>query len=256
MALELPSFSGFDLSGKRALVVGASSGIGLAGAVALAQSGAKVYAAARSADVLAELCAELRARGHDATAVSLDVRESRAVDAVFAEHGPFDVVVNSAGTNRLASMVDVTDEDIDVLFQLNVKAAFYVARAAARTMRDAGIAGSIISVSSQMGVVGNVDRSVYSATKHALEGMTKSLAWDMGKHGIRANTICPTFIETALTGPILERPGAREWFLSQIAFGRPGTVSEVMGPIVFLASDASSLVTGASLLVDGGWSAR
>jgi NAD(P)-dependent dehydrogenase (short-subunit alcohol dehydrogenase family) len=256
MTIDIPQAPGFDLNGKRALVVGASRGIGLAAAAALAQSGAEVTAAARSLEDLEELCLGLREKGHRATAVAVDAVDSEAIDALLATHGPFHIVVNSVGSNRLAPLVEVTNADLDAILELNVKTAFYIARAAVRTMRAAGIAGSIITVSSQMGLVGNVERSVYSATKHALEGMTKSLAWEVGKYGIRANTVCPTFIETALAAPILARPGAREWVESQTAFGRTGRLEEIMGPIVFLASDASSLVTGAALVADAGWTAR
>lgn len=256
MTVEVPQFPGFSLNGKRALVVGASRGIGLAAAAALAQSGAEVTAASRSMAALEEFSATLRAQGHKATPVAVDAVDPHAVDALFRERGPFDVVVNSVGSNRLSRLVDVTNEDLDVLLDLNVKSAFYIARAAARSMQAERVAGSIITVSSVMGLVGNVERGVYSATKHAIEGMTKSLAWEVGKFGIRVNTVCPTFIETALAKPILERPGVREWGISQIALGRIGELEEVMGPFVFLASDASSLVTGASLAVDGGWTAR
>jgi len=256
MTLEIPQTPSFRLDGKRSLVVGASRGIGLAAAAALAQAGAEVVAAARSKEDLDEFCAELNAQGHKALAVALDAVDSDAVDALFASQGPFDVVVNSVGTNRLARLVDVTNEDLDFLLDVNVKSAFYIARAAARTMQDSGIAGSIITISSQMGHIGGTDRSVYSATKHALEGMTKSLAWEVGKNGIRANTVCPTFIETALAIPILARPGVREWGVSQIALNRLGHIEEVMGPVLFLASDASSLVTGSAIMLDGGWTAR
>ncbi|TFD46909.1 SDR family oxidoreductase [Cryobacterium frigoriphilum] len=256
MSIEIPQTPGFDLRGKRALVVGASRGIGLAAAAALAQAGAEVFAAARSLEDLEELCHGLREHGHQAYAVEVDATDSEAIDTLFAAHGPFHIVVNSVGSNRLAPLVDVTNADLDAMLELNVKTAFYIARAAVRTMRAAGLPGSIVTISSQMGLVGNVDRSVYSATKHALEGMTKSLAWEAGIYGIRANTVCPTFIETSLSAPILARSGVRRWAESQTAFGRIGRIEEIMGPIVFLASDASSLVTGAALAVDAGWTAR
>ncbi len=256
MTSDIPKTPSFRLDGRRALVVGASRGIGLASAAALAQAGAEVIAAARSSEDLEEFCSALNAQGCASSPVTLNAVDSAAVDAVFADHGPFDIVVNSVGTNRLAHLVDVTDEDLDYLLEVNVKAAFYIARAAARTMQEAGIQGSIITISSQMGLIGGTDRSVYSATKHALEGMTKSLAWEVGKNGIRVNTVCPTFIETALAIPILERPGVRAWGVSQIALNRLGRIEEVMGPVLFLASDASSLVTGSALMLDGGWTAR
>ncbi|BBU31001.1 3-oxoacyl-ACP reductase [Burkholderia sp. THE68] len=251
----LPRAPGFSLQGRRALITGAGRGIGLAAAAALAQAGASVTLAARSADELERACAQIDADGGQSRHIVLDVTDSRAVNAAIDEAGPFDILVNCAGMNRPKPLVDVTDEDIDAILDLNVKAVFHVSRAVAKRMLREGIAGSIINVSSQMGHVGSPKRTVYCASKHAIEGMTKALAWELGPHGIRVNTLCPTFIETAFTASMFDAPGFREWVTERIALGRVGRVEEVMGAIVFLAGDASTLMTGSALMLDGGWTA-
>ena len=185
----------------------------------------------------------------------LDVTDARAVDAAIATRPPFHILVNNAGMNRPRPLADTPDEDIDAVFDLNVKATFYVTRAVARRLLAVGEKGSIINVSSQMGHVGSPRRTLYCATKHAVEGMTKALAWELGPAGIRVNTVCPTFIETAFTAPMLAEPAFRDFVVGKIALGRIGRVEEVMGPIVFLASEASSLMTGSALMLDGGWTA-
>ncbi|WP_175020811.1 SDR family NAD(P)-dependent oxidoreductase [Burkholderia aenigmatica] len=252
MKMKMP---GFRLDGKTALVTGAGRGIGLAAAVALAQAGARVTLAARSGDELRAACESIGAAGGASDYVVLDVTDAAAVDTVVSSRGPFNILVNSAGMNRPRPIVDVLDADIDDMLALNVKAAFYLCRSVARGLIRAGQDGSFITVSSQMGHVGSAGRTVYCATKHAVEGMTKALAWELGAYRIRVNTLCPTFIETALTEPMFKVDGFRDWVTSRIALGRVGRLDEVMGPVVFLASDASSLMTGSALMLDGGWSA-
>ena len=255
--MQTPSFR---LNGKRALVTGGSKGIGLAAAHALAQAGAQVCIAARNAPDLLAACDQIAAAaGIDAAQVShavLDVQNSAAVDALFAQQGPFDIVVNNAGTTRSKFIDDATDEDLDAVLNLNVKAAFYVLRAAARGLKAAGKTGSLINMSSQMGHVGGPKRTLYCTSKFAIEGMTKALAWELGSLNIRVNSICPTFIETELTAKALQDPAFHDYVVSNIALGRLGRLEEIMGAVVFLASDASSLVTGSALMVDGGWTAR
>ena len=195
---------------------------------------------------------------------SLDVTHSVLVtqwlqsDAL--ANGPFQVLVNNAGTNRPSNLVDMQDADLDAVIDINIKAAFYVTRAVAQSLLAVGDdvkkPASIINVSSQMGHVGGPKRSVYCATKHAIEGMTKALAWELGKQSIRVNTICPTYIETPMTAGMLADPAFRDFAENGTALGRVGQLEEVMGAIVFLASDASSLVTGSALMLDGGWTAR
>lgn len=252
MTLPAPNFR---LDGKTALVTGASRGIGLASAVALAQAGASVTLAARSEDELAAACKDIQAHGGQADYVVLDVTDSAAVTSMIASRGPFNILVNNAGMNRPKLLVDVTDEDLDDIFTLNVKSVFYVARAVAKGLLEAGQPGSIINISSQMGHVGGPRRTVYCASKHAVEGMTKALSWELGQKNIRVNTICPTFIETALTKGMFDDPEFKQSVLSKIALGRVGQTEEIMGAVVFLASDASSLVTGSALMLDGGWTA-
>ncbi|MEM9436549.1 MAG: SDR family oxidoreductase, partial [Pseudomonadota bacterium] len=240
----------FRLDGKRAFVPGGSRGIGLACAAALGEAGADVVIAARSADQVADAAEEMRAAGYAATGVALDVTDRAAVAALCAE--PFDILCNSAGLARHASTLDVTEEDFDSVSALNFKAAFFLAQTVARGMPRGG---AIIQISSQMGHVGGVDRSVYAATKHAVEGMTKAMAIDLGPKGIRVNTICPTFIRTPLTEQTFSNPERVKWIEEKIKLGRVGEVEDIMGAVVYLASEASALVTGTSILVDGGWTA-
>ncbi|MFY0480634.1 SDR family NAD(P)-dependent oxidoreductase [Achromobacter marplatensis] len=253
--IALPKGPGFRLDGRRALVTGGSGGIGLAAAAALGRAGAHVTVAARREPELAQVCEALRAEAIDCAALVLDVTDSAAVDQAIAAGGPFDILVNNAGMNRPKPLVEQSDEDIDAVLELNVKAAFYTSRAVARRLLTEGMPGSIINVSSQMGHVGSPRRTLYCASKHALEGMTRALAWELGTAGIRVNTVCPTFIETPMTAGMLEQPGFRDWVCARNALGRVGRLDEVMGAIVFLASDASSLMTGSALMLDAGWTA-
>ena len=251
----LPRAPGFRVDGRRALVTGASRGIGLAAAAALADAGAVVTLAARSAAELDQTCELIRQAGGQCDSLLLDVTDSKAVTEQLAAREPYQILVNNAGTNRPRPLVEVEDSDIEAVIDLNLKATLYVARAVARGLLKAGLPGSIINVSSQMGHVGSPRRTLYCASKHAVEGMSKALAWELGPARIRVNTLCPTLIETALTAPMFEDAGFRDWVLSRIALGRIGQLHEIMGPVVFLASDASSLMTGSALMLDGGWTA-
>ena len=246
----LPVTPSFRLDGRRALVTGAGRGIGLALAAALADAGAEVTLVARSA---AEVAAGAGAMG--GTAAVLDVSDLATVKAFLDERPAFHILVNNAGTNRPKPMQDVSEADYDAVLGLNVKAAFFVAQNVVRRMLAEGIAGSLIHIGSQMGHVGGVNRSLYCASKWALEGMSKAFALDLAAHGIRSNIIAPTFIETPMTRPFLEDPEFRASVLAKIKLGRFGKVEDVMGAVVFLASDAAALVTGTSLVVDGGWTA-
>ena len=252
--MNLPTL--FRLDGKRALITGAGRGLGARMARALAEAGAQVTLIARTADEINQVRDAIVRHGGAAEAVMLDITDTTAVTEFFAEQPAFNVLVNNAGTNRPAPLVDTPDTDIEEVFNLNVLAAFRMAREVARALIMHKQPGSIINVSSQMGHVGAVNRTVYCASKHALEGMTKALAWELGPHNIRVNTLCPTFIETPLTAPMLAKPEFREWVVGNIALHRMGREDEVAGPIVFLASDASSLMTGSALMIDGGWTAR
>ncbi|MFC4278017.1 SDR family NAD(P)-dependent oxidoreductase [Achromobacter aloeverae] len=253
--IALPKAPGFGLAGRRALVTGGSGGIGLAAAAALGRAGAHVTVAARRGAELEEVCVALRAEDIACDAQVLDVTDAAAVDRVMAQGEAYDILVNNAGMNRPKLLAEQPDEDIDAVLDLNVKAAFRTSRAAVRRLLREGRGGSIINVSSQMGHVGSPRRTLYCASKHALEGMTRALAWEVGTAGIRVNTICPTFIETPMTAPMLAQPGFRDWICARNALGRVGRLEEVMGAIVFLASEASSLVTGSALMLDAGWTA-
>ncbi|MDO7563599.1 MAG: SDR family oxidoreductase [Planktomarina temperata] len=254
--MTLPSTPSFRLDGRRALVAGASSGIGAACAVALGEAGAEVTLAARSADKLNALAAEMAAAGMSVKTLCVDVSDVEATEAAVAANGPFDVLVNSAGTARHSPATETSDTDFDAVSNLNIKGAYFLTRAVAKGLIAAGKQGSLINISSQMAHVGGIDRAVYSATKHAVEGFTKSMAIEWGAHGIRVNTICPTFIRTALTASTFANPERRKWIEGKIKLGRVGEVTDIMGGVVYLASDASALVTGTSLLIDGGWTAE
>jgi NAD(P)-dependent dehydrogenase (short-subunit alcohol dehydrogenase family) len=238
------------------LVTGAGRGIGLAAAAALAQAGAHVVLVARTGAEIEAAAAEIRTEGGSAEPLVLDVTDLASVRAAVAAQAPFDVLVNNAGTNRPAPFLDVTEQDYDAITDLNQRAAFFVAQAVAQRMVQAGIGGSIIHISSQMGHVGGARRTVYCMSKHGVEGLTKAMAIDLAPHAIRVNTIGPTFIDTPLTRPFWSDKAFHEDVLRRIKLGRLGTVEDLMGAVVFLASDAAALVTGASLVVDGGWTAE
>lgn len=253
--MTLPRTPSFRLDGRRALVAGASSGIGAACAVTLAEAGAEVTLAARSRDNLTELAAKMKAAGMATQILPLDVADITATEAVLDENGPFDVLVNSAGTARHGPATDTSEADFDAVADLNIKGAYFLTRAVAKGLIAAGKPGSLINISSQMAHVGGVDRAVYAATKHAVEGFTKAMAIEWGSHGVRVNTICPTFIRTALTDSTFANPERRKWIEEKIKLGRVGEVEDIMGGVLYLASDASALVTGTALMIDGGWTA-
>jgi len=254
--MTLPSTPSFRLDGKRALVAGASSGIGLACAVALGEAGAAVTVAARREEALDALVADMQAAGMKAEALVLDVSDVAATQTAVADNGPFDVLVNSAGLARHSPATETSEKDFDLVSELNIKGAYFLTQAVAKGLIAAGRRGSLINISSQMAHVGGIDRAVYAATKHAVEGFTKSMAIEWGKAGIRVNTICPTFILTALTQGTFDDPEKRAWIEDKIKLGRAGRVEDIMGAVQFLASDASALVTGSSLMIDGGWTAE
>lgn len=255
MTITLPRLPSFHLDGKRALVTGAGRGIGVGAAAALAEVGAHVTLAARTEGEIGAVAAAIRDAGGKADSLVLDVGDLAQMQAAIARAEPFDILVNNAGTNRPAHFLDVTVEDFDAVADLNIRAAFFVAQAVAKRLAEAGRPGSIIHMASQMGHVGGAKRTVYCATKHAVVGLTKAMAIDLGPHKIRVNAICPTFIETPMTQPFLADPGFAQSIQTKIKLGRVGHVEDVMGAVVYLASDSSSLVTGTSLLVDGGWTA-
>ncbi|WP_147111348.1 SDR family NAD(P)-dependent oxidoreductase [Tateyamaria sp. syn59] len=251
--MSLPKTPSFDLSGKRALVTGASSGIGLGCAVALAEAGAHVVCAARRADALADVVGAMTEQGWSAEALQFDQSDMGAVEAAFDQ--PYDIVLNSAGLARHGPSMETQPEDFDAVVGINLKGAYFLSTAAARALTEAGKGGSIIHISSQMGHVGGIDRAVYCATKHGVEGMVKAMAIEWGKANIRINTVCPTFVRTAFTEKSFEDPERYAWIMDKIKLPRVAEVEDIMGAVLFLASDASAMVTGTSMLIDGGWTA-
>jgi len=249
-----------QLDGRVALVTGAGRGIGRSAAVALAEAGAEVWLVARTRSEIEQAAEEIRGAGGRAKACACDVTDAVALKRTFAALPALDVMVNNAGANIPEPFVDVSEEHLDRLLGLNVRAAFLAAQAAARKMLEAPDrkqrGGAIINVSSQMGHVGAPNRSVYCLSKHALEGLTKAMAVELAPHNIRVNSVAPTFIETPMTRPMFAQPAFRDWAYDRIPLGRIGQPEEVAAAVVFLASPGASLITGTSLVVDGGWTAQ
>jgi NAD(P)-dependent dehydrogenase (short-subunit alcohol dehydrogenase family) len=245
----------FRLDGMQAVVTGAGSGLGQGAALALAEAGASLVLVGRTQETLDATRAGIVGQGGEATTLVCDVTDAGQVKAGIEALPRIDVLVNNAGTNIPEDFLEVSEEHLDRILTLNVKGAFLVAQAAARRMVASG-GGSIVNMSSQMGHVGSPRRSVYCMSKHALEGLTKALAIELAPQGVRVNTVAPTFAETPMTKPFFADPAFRDAVLSQIPIGRLAQVEDIVGAIVFLASPAAAMITGTSLLVDGGWTAR
>jgi NAD(P)-dependent dehydrogenase (short-subunit alcohol dehydrogenase family) len=253
--LKLPSFR---LDGKVALVTGAGTGIGAAIAIGLAQSGAEVLLIGRTQSSLEETSKSIANRRGRSRAFVCDVTKSEAIRQVISALPRLDVLINNAGTNFPEPFVDVSDEHLDTMLGLNVRAAFVVAQTAARKMLEdrARTDAAIINVSSQMGHVGSPNRTVYCMTKHALEGLTKAMAVELASKKIRVNSIGPTFTDTPLARRVLDTPEKREFMMSKIPMGKLARLEDIMAAAVFLASPAALMITGTHLIVDGGWTAQ
>ena len=245
----------FRLDGKVALVTGAGRGLGRGIAIALAAAGAELILNSRSPAELDAVAGEIRTAGGSARPLPFDVTDQSAASAAFAGLERLDILVNNAGVNRPQPFLEVDEAALDRMIALNVRALFLNAQAGARLMAEAG-SGVIVNMSSQMGHVGSeLNRTVYVMTKHAVEGLTKAMAAELAPKGVRVVSIAPTFIKTPLTTPFFDDPKFHKWVHDRIPLGRLGTIDEVAQAVVFLASPAAGLVTGSSLLVDGGWTA-
>lgn len=251
----LPDTMDNEFSGQTALITGAGRGIGRSCALALAAGGADLVLIARRMEEIESVAAEVHAMGRVARAVACDVTDDQALAALFASLARCDVLVNNAGGNQPEPFLDVSAETLDRLWQLNVRSVFLCAQHAARIMVRQR-SGAIVNMSSQMGHVGAANRTVYCLTKHAIEGLTKAMAVELAPKGVRVNAVAPTFVETPMTAPFLAEPGFRAEVLGNIPLGRLGQCAEVAAAVRFLASPAASLITGTSLLVDGGYTAR
>ena len=244
----------FDLSGHRALVTGAGRGLGEACAKTLGQAGSEVVLVARSLDQLEAVQQSIIDSGGNASVHAADLTDMDVIRNL-EKLGAFTILVNNAGINRPEPFEEVSEENFETVMALNVKSAFFVAQSVVQGMIQAGRGGSVINMSSQMGHVGGRGRTVYCATKHAMEGFSKAMALDLAQHRIRVNTVCPTFIETAMTRPFMENREFMQDILNRIPLGHVGQPEDVAGAVLYLASDASRLVTGSSIKVDGGWTA-
>ncbi len=252
----LPTTPSFRLDGKRALVTGAGRGIGLAAAAALAEAGADVVLTARTTSEVEAAAAAIRARGQKASALTMDVTKIAEAQALIAEAGPFDILVNNAGGARHGPALETIEENFDFVTDMNLKGAYFIAQAVARGLIAARRPGSLIHITTQMAHVGGPNRSVYCGTKWGVEGFSKAMAIEFAPHGIRSNTVAPTFVMTEMVKTFFEDPKFKDWVLSKIKLGRLANLEDLMGPIVFLASEASAMMTGTSVLVDGGWTAE
>ena len=246
----------FDLSDQTILVTGAGRGLGRSAALMLAESGADIVAISRTLSELETLKTEVEAAGRACQIASLDVTDRAAVrtfiDALDALHG----VINNAGWNNPQHALDVEDESFDRIMDINLRAAFTVAQAVAKKFVALKVPGSIVNMSSQMGHVGGPLRSAYCMSKFGLAGMTKAMAIDLAEHGIRVNTVAPTFVATPLAGPFLENPEFRSFVLGSIPMGKLATEDQIAGACVYLCAPVSAMTTGTSIIVDGGWTAK
>ncbi|MEO5900619.1 MAG: glucose 1-dehydrogenase [Ilumatobacteraceae bacterium] len=248
--------NGTPLLGSTAIVTGAGRGIGAVCASALADAGADVVLIARSTDQLEAVAQTIRATGRQATVHPCDVTDPTKVRELVAALERVDILVNNAGTDRPTAFLDVEPSLLDEILAVNVKGTFFMSQEVARRAIDAGTSASIVNISSQLGLVGGAYETAYCAAKFAVEGLTKSMAIELARHGIRVNGVAPTVVETERTAIALADESLRRLIIGRIPLGRLATAQDVANAVVFLASPAASMITGVTIPVDGGWVAQ
>ena len=253
--INIPSTPSFKLNNRKALVTGAYGSIGLGCAVALSEAGADVTIAGKNNDKLDEVILAFKKKGLKADKLIIDANNVNSLKEKIDQKAPFDILVNSIGIAKHSKSSNTNLNDYDHVMNINTKFAYFITQSIANRLISHNKSGSLINISSQMGHVGGIDRAVYAASKHAIEGFTKSMAIEWGKFGIRVNTICPTFIKTNLTKNSFENKEIKKWIKSNIKLNSIGEVTDIMGAVVFLSSDASKMITGSALMIDGGWTA-
>ena len=249
-----------EVKNKTALVTGAGKGIGKACAIALAEAGANVIILSRTKSDLDKVEKVIKKLKRKCTSFVCDVSNYDELKSVFQKINSLDIVVNNAGTNRPEHFTKIKKEDMDYIVDLNIKAAFHVAQlgsiAILKSKKRKSIGGSIINMSSQLGKVAYPRRSVYSMTKFGIEGLTRGMSLDLAKDNIRVNSVCPTFVETPLVKIFFKDKKFKKEMMDNIPLGRFATESDIATAVVYLASNASSMITGTSLIIDGGWNAK
>ena len=249
-----------EVKNKTALITGAGKGIGKACAIALAEAGANVIILSRTKSDLDKVEKVIKKLNRKCISIACDVSNYNQLKSIFQKITSLDIVVNNAGTNRPEHFTKIKKEDMDYIVDLNIKAAFHVAQLSSLVMlkskKRKSLGGSIINMSSQLGKVAYPKRSVYSMTKFGIEGLTRGMSLDLAKDNIRVNTVCPTFVETPMVKNFFKDKKFKKAMMDNIPLGRFATESDIATAVVFLASNASSMITGSSLIIDGGWNAK
>ena len=250
----------FNLKNKNAIVTGAGKGLGRACAIALAEAGANLIIISRTKKDLDEVSRKIKNLKSKCKSYVCDITNYNQIKKIINSQSKIDILINNAGNNIPEHFTKVKTENMEYLVKINTIASFNLAQLCALKMikfkNRKKIGGSIVNMSSQMGHVGGPIRSVYNMTKFGLEGLTKGMSIDLAKYNIRVNTVCPTFVVTPMTREFLKSKKFKKEVLGNIPLGRFAELSDVATAAVYLASDAASMVTGTSLLVDGGWTAK